>query len=70
MKRFCVVVGLVAIGSCVAALAADTAAVRQDAAVEGSKSAAQAGKLDAVTRGSNIRASQLIGMNIQNRQGK
>lgn len=31
---------------------------------------AAAGQLDSVTRGANVRASKLIGMNIQNEQGK
>ncbi len=55
--------GLLAIGICVAGMAAEP--VNQDTNVP-----VEAGALDDVTSGASIRASQLIGMNIQNQEGK
>jgi sporulation protein YlmC with PRC-barrel domain len=50
------------------AAAQDSSARPRDRAQRGDR--APAGKLDAKTTGASIRASQLIGMNIQNSQGK
>ncbi len=63
MNRFSVVTGLLAIGFCVSAMAAERENRDTNVPVE-------AGALDDVMSGANIRASQLIGMNIQNQEGK
>ena len=62
MKRFAVLSGILAVATCVAAMAA-APATRPE-------TQADIGNVDDVTSGSNVRASQLIGMNIQNPEGK
>jgi sporulation protein YlmC with PRC-barrel domain len=63
MKRFAALMAILTIGICVVA----TAAPPDN---RPTTTRAQAGKLDDVTSGSNIRASQLIGIDIQNQEGK
>ncbi len=62
MKRFAVLSGILAVATCVVAMAA-TPASRTE-------TQADMGNVDDATSGSNVRASQLIGMNIQNPEGK
>ena len=55
--------GLLALGLCVMATAASPALAQN-------KDRSDAGKLDAKTRGANVRASQIIGMTVRNMDGK
>lgn len=63
MSTFSVGAGFLAIGICVSAMAAEPE-------TDDAKVPVQAGALDDVTSQGSIRASQLIGMNIQNPEGK
>ncbi len=75
MKRLSLMASLLTIGLCAGAMAAppeDSRAPRRDRdrAARNTQDRAPLGRLDSVTRGATIRTSQVVGMDIQNEQGK
>lgn len=70
-NRFCMTLGLLA-ATCLAmpALAQNNDQSSQAGQSSQKNESSAVGQLDSVTQGSNVRASKLTGMNIQNSQGK